>query len=84
VFAAIFALTDYIWQMLVLQDDVKQTLLVGLIRNVMHHGSSVEQLVINPIGKSFAVGMILFTPLLVIFLFANRYYTGAISGAIKE
>ena len=82
VFAAINALSDYIWQMLVLQETEKQTLLVGLIRKVMHHGAG--EYMVNPIGKSFAVAMILFIPLLVIFLFANRYYTGAIQGAVKE
>jgi ABC-type glycerol-3-phosphate transport system permease component len=82
VFAAIFSLTDYIWQMLVLQVTEKQTLIVGMIRRVMHHFAGEEM--VNPIGKSFAVGMILFVPLLAIFLFSNKYFTGAISGAIKE
>jgi len=81
VFAAIGALSDYIWQMLVLQEDEKQTLLVGLIRRAMHH--DVEYMV-NPIGRKFAVAMILFIPLLIVFLVANKYFTSALSGAVKE
>lgn len=82
VFAAIFALTDYIWQMLVLQANDKHTMIVGMIRRVMHHAAGEEM--VNPIGKSFAVAMVLFVPLLAIFLASNKYFTGAISGAVKE
>jgi ABC-type glycerol-3-phosphate transport system permease component len=80
-FASIGALGDYIWQMLVLQDVEKQTLMVGMIRGIMHHDG---EFMINPIGRSFAAAVVLFIPVFTIFLIANRYYTGALGGAIKE
>jgi ABC-type glycerol-3-phosphate transport system permease component len=81
-FASIASLQDYIWQMLVLQNEGRQTLLVGLVRNVMQRGGG--DLNINPLGRGFAVGIILLIPLLIIFLVANKYFTQSLGGAIKE
>lgn len=80
-FAAIASLGDYLWQMLQLMRTERQTLLVGLIKASMNRGGNV--MAINPIGRSFAVGVVLVLPLLVIFLTANRYFTSALGGAIK-
>lgn len=83
VFASIGVLQDYIWQMLVLQDQEKQTLLVGLMRQVMIRGGGADTNV-NPIGRTLAVGVVLLLPLLVIFLVANKYFVSSLSGAMKE
>lgn len=82
-FAGIGALQDYLWQMLVLQKVERQTLLVGLMRKAAERGG-LGEMGVNPIGRSFAVGILLFLPLLLIFLFANKYFVEGISGAIKE
>ena len=81
-FAGIGALQDYLWQMLVLQKPERQTLLVGLMRKAAERGST--ELGINPIGRSFATGILLLLPLVVIFLFANKFFVEGISGAVKE
>lgn len=81
IFAAVGSLQDYIWQALVLQDPDRQTLLVGLMRYSMERGGDLG---INPIGKALTVGVILLLPLLVIFLFANKYFVANIGGAVKE
>lgn len=80
-FASIAALNDYLWQMLQLQRPDKQTMLVGLIKESMKRGGGID--LVNPIGRSFAVGIVLFLPMFLIFLVANRYFTSAIGGAVK-
>lgn len=82
-FAGIGSLQDYLWQMLVLQKPERQTLLVGLMRKAAERGG-LGELGVNPVGRSFAVGILLLLPLVVIFLFANRYFVEGISGAVKE
>lgn len=81
-FAAIGALQDYIWQSLVLLNPSRQTLIVGLIKSVMMRGGEMEN--VNPLGRSFAVGIVLVIPLLLVFLVANRYFVNGLSGAVKE
>lgn len=81
-FAAIAALGDYLWQMLQLQREGMQTMLVGLIKASMMRGGGA--VVINPLGRYFAVGVVLVAPLLLIFLVANKYFIVSLSGAIKE
>jgi len=81
-FSGINSLGDYLWQMLQLQRIEVQTLLIGLIRASMFRNSAEAN--VNPIGRSMAVAVILFIPLLLIFLVANKYFTSALSGAVKE
>jgi len=81
-FSGIGALGNYLWQLLQLQDPKKYTLLVGLMRAVMLRGGDDTN--VNPIGRSFAVAVVLVVPLLSIFLIANRYFTSAVQGAVKE
>lgn len=81
VFAGIYALQDYIWQALVLQVSNKQTMIVGLIRYTMLRGGAEG---VNNVGRGMAVGIVLLVPLLIIFIFANKYFVNNISGAIKE
>ena len=81
-FSGIASLQDYIWQMLVLQDAEKQTLLVGLMRLAMFRQNADSY--VNPIGKAFAASVLLLFPLVMIFLLANKYFIENLAGAVKE
>jgi ABC-type glycerol-3-phosphate transport system permease component len=81
-FAGINALGDYLWQMLQLQRDGLQTMLVGLMR-AASQASGFESR-INPIGQAMAAAVVLALPMLAIFLIANRYFVGALGGAVRE
>jgi ABC-type glycerol-3-phosphate transport system permease component len=39
---------------------------------------------VNPIGYSMAAAVVLALPMLLIFLIANRYFIGALGGAVTE
>lgn len=77
------SMSDYIWQMLVLQKPATQTLLIGIINKATELGSTI-QMGVEPIGRKMASGIILVFPLLVIFLVANKYFTQDVGGAVKE
>lgn len=79
---AIFHLTDYLWQSLVLQKEQHQTLMIGLMKAISQF--MANQFGINPLGRMMAVGIVLLFPLLIIFLIANKYYLSAKGGEIKE
>ena len=82
-FTAVGALTDYVWPSLVLQKLNVQTLMTGMIKEIMRRGTT--DMSINPIGKQFAVSVVLLAPLLFIFMTANRYFISGITvGGIKE
>jgi len=83
-FAAVGSLNDYLWQMLQLQRPRVQTLLVGLMRETMRRSGAGDITPINPIGRSLASAVVLLIPLVVIFVIANRFFTTALGGAIKE
>jgi len=80
---SIFYLSDFIWQMLVLQNDKNMTLLIGMIKTTMQIQFSGSN-GINPLGRMMAVGIILLIPLVIIFLIANKYFTSSRGGEIKE
>jgi len=81
-FASIGHLSDYIWQMLVLQKPMNQTLLIGLIRSTT--SAIPGDIGANQIGKKFAVGVNLLLPLLLIFLIANKQFISKRGGELKE
>lgn len=83
VFSSINALGDFLWQNLVLQVPDKLTMIVGLIRYSMLRGMADERF-INFIGRQLAVGVLLFIPIFIIFLVANKYFVSSLSGAVKE
>jgi ABC-type glycerol-3-phosphate transport system permease component len=68
--------------MLVLQKDGVKTLLIGMIGEVSRRGGG--ELNINPLGRGFAVSIILMLPLVVVFLIANKYFINMMEGALKE
>jgi ABC-type maltose transport system permease subunit len=69
--------------MLVLVDESKQTLLVGIMKLVMRRGGDAN-LGVNPVGRSFAAGILLLFPLVVLFLIGNKYFIEGLQGAVKE
>ena len=78
------AMTDFLWQFLVLQSPGKQTLVVGLMARVMMRGGGSD-MNINPIGIKLAAGVILFLPLLVIFVVLQKHFiSGIMTGGVKE
>jgi len=81
-FSSIGALQDFIWQMLVLQKDRVKTLLIGAIGEVSRRGGG--DLNVNPIGRAFAVSIVLMLPLVIVFLIANKHFINAMEGAVKE
>ena len=84
IFTAVGAMGDYLWPMLQLRKDAKRTLLIGLIAGVREYRGDVTDMVINPLGKQFAVAMVLLVPILLVFFAASRYFTSALGGAVKE
>ena len=83
-FQSLFSLGDYLWQMLILQKPQIQTLLIGLVAAAMRRGADSD-MNINPIGIQLATGVILFIPLMIIFIFTSRYFVKDIKlGGIKE
>jgi len=66
-----------------LVDESKQTLLVGIMKLVMRRGSDAN-LRVNPVGRSFAAGILLLFPLVVLFLIGNKYFIEGLQGAVKE
>lgn len=83
VFVGLWAMQDFIWQMLVLQWEESRTLLVGLISSIYQVGGSGSHAIRN-IGYDLAVGTVLFVPLLAIFAVSSRYFTEGLKGAVKE
>ena len=81
-FGGVGSLSNYIWQMLVLQKTARQPLLVGLMKAVNNFSDPIMRL--NPLGRCMAVGSFLLFPIIIIFAFTSRYFTEGISGAIKE
>jgi len=83
-FQSLAALGDFLWQMLILQKPQIQTLLIGLVAAAMRRGADSD-MNINPIGIQLATGVILFIPLMIIFIFTSRYFVKDIKlGGIKE
>jgi len=73
---------DYIWQQLLLQGTNEKTYIVGLIGRI--HDNIIMYRLAN-YGLEMAVGVLLFIPLLFIYLWTNRYFIEGITlGGVKE
>lgn len=84
-FKCVESMGDYLWQSLVLQADSKKTLLVGLLYAVSQRGGGQSWINVNPLGMKMTAGMVLFVPLLTIFVFSSRYFiSGITAGGLKE
>lgn len=76
-------LSDYLWQGMMAVEVAKETLLVGLLRLTMRFQTLPEHN--NGIGVGLAGGVILMVPMLVVFLFWQRYFSGGLTnGALRE
>lgn len=83
VLVALGTLQDYIWSLLMLPTTEKQTLMVGVIQEILRVQALSGGL--NPIGMSLAGGVILFIPLFLVFIFCQRYFIkGLALGGVKE
>jgi len=83
VFKGLDVMQDYMWQALVLTGKNQMTLLVGTIYHIYERYQVLN--LIYDYGHANAVGVVLFFPLLVIFLLANKYFiSGLTLGAVKE
>ena len=83
-FAGAGALSDYVWQSLVIRHRELRTLILGLLMSVGADQAMNAEVMLNPLGRKFAASMLLVIPLLVMFAVASRYFTQSLSGAIKE
>ncbi len=82
-FVALGAMQDYLWQFIVLQRVNRRTLLVGLIDRAYQTGNNSD-LFINPIGTKMAAGVLIFVPLLMVYIFAHKkILEGIATGGIK-
>jgi multiple sugar transport system permease protein len=84
IFLGINALQDFMWQMLLLQDAKWRTLIVGLISSLYVAASGVYERAVKNIGFDMAVGVTLFIPMLLLFVFASRYFIESLQGGVKE
>jgi ABC-type glycerol-3-phosphate transport system permease component len=74
-------LTDYIWQNLLLRQPNEMSLIVGILGQAFKQSSSY---MINPIGMKLAAGVVMFVPLFLIFVFAQKYFTEGIqTGSLR-
>lgn len=70
---------SYIWPMLNLRVPETQTYLVGLM------ASAINVYAVKDVGYDLAIGTMAFMPYLLVFVIANRYFIGGLTGgAIKE
>ena len=82
-FVALGAMQDYFWQFIVLQRENRRTLIVGLIDRVYQTGND-SGLFINPIGTKMASGVLIFVPLLLVYILAHKkILAGIATGGIK-
>lgn len=81
-FKALEVFGDYIWQALILQGTTERTFIVGMISRIYEEYIYTRM---NNYGVSMAAGLLIFLPLLAIYLFTNRYFIeGVTLGGVKE
>lgn len=75
------AIGDYLWQSLVLTKGTNMTAMVGLVMATMRR----SDMRVNPISVNLAAGVLMFLPLLAVFLvFQRSFKHSLLGGAIKE
>lgn len=84
IFLGINALQDFMWQMLLLQAPKSKTLIVGLISSLYVAASGTYERAVKNIGFDMAVGVALLIPMVLLFIFANRYFIESLTGGVKE
>ncbi len=82
-FAVMGSLRDFLWQFLVLQRPARRTLIIGLMNKVYQMSDAIMH--INPIGTKMAAGVIIFIPLLLVYVMLHQHFLeGVTVGGIKE
>ena len=72
-FTSLGALSNYLWQAIVLQKMELKTLLVGMIVRMNSNRLTWEPL-LDPLGMRMAAGCIILIPSLLIFIFCNKLF----------
>jgi multiple sugar transport system permease protein len=73
--------TDYIWQNLLFRQPNEMPLIVGILGQAFKQSSAY---MVNPIGMKLAAGVVMFVPLFLIFVFAQKYFTEGIqTGSLR-
>ena len=73
--------SDYIWQNLLFRQPKEMSLIVGILGQAFKQSSSY---MINPIGMKLAAGVLMFVPLFLIFVFAQKFFTEGIqTGSLR-
>jgi multiple sugar transport system permease protein len=73
--------TDYIWQNLLFRQSNEMPLIVGILGQAFKQSSAY---MVNPIGMKLAAGVVMFVPLFLIFVFAQKYFTEGIqTGSLR-
>jgi len=76
---------DYLWQSLILTRGIEKTLIVGVIELMRRSGTTAGARDVNPIGMQLAGSMMLFLPMVLIFLAGQgTFRSGLTGGAVKE
>ena len=79
------ALTDYIWQFLVLLEDERQTWVVGLVGRILMQRGGGSEMNQNAIGLQLAAGTLMFLPLLAAFVTLQKHFReGVMNGGVRE
>jgi ABC-type glycerol-3-phosphate transport system permease component len=71
---AIASASDFLWQTLIINDKIKHTLISGLPLIIRENIWIDTQNLGKPIGLSITSAVIMFIPLLLIFLIGNKYF----------
>ena len=70
---------DYLWQYIILHNEDKRTLLIGLIRWVSTKGGG-SPVNVNPVGIGLAVSIVLMVPFLILFGVGSKYFMYELKG----
>ena len=75
------AMGDFLWQSLLLTQRDSMTLMVGLVAATMRR----QEIAVNPIGVTLAAGVLMFLPMLAVFLvFQRSFKQSLLGGSVKE
>jgi ABC-type glycerol-3-phosphate transport system permease component len=82
-FQSLTMLSDFMWQRLLLQDEAQMTWVVGIVSR--SYAIFVRHQYVRNYGVEMSSGILLFLPMLIIFLLANRSFIGGITlGGLKD
>jgi multiple sugar transport system permease protein len=78
---AMEAMGDYLWQSLMLTQKNDMTLMVGLVAATQRR----YDIAVNPIGATLAAGVLMFLPMVLVFIvFQRSFKQSLLGGAVRE